>query len=199
MWTLVVDSGKHRGRQLKLKAETIIVGRSEEAQVRIGSADVSREHCTLRPTAQGVLVEDHGSRNGTLINDERITSQMLLAPGSTLTVGPMRFRLAKAVRVADRLSVPTLGSQKLSDDDIASWLTDDEIPLASDTTVVETESSTATDIESDTTELEPAPEPSRWVPPASKAKFDSVAEEAADIIRRHHQMLEAEAGPVGDE
>ncbi len=190
MWTLVVDSGKHVGRQLKLKAGKIIVGRSEEAQVRIGSADVSREHCTLRPTAEGVLVEDHGSRNGTLINDERITSQTLLTPGSILTVGPMRFRLAKAVRVADRLSVPPTGSQKLSDDDIANWLTDDEIPLASDTTVVGTESSTATDVESDTTELEPP----RWVPPASKAKFDSVAEEAADIIRRHQQMLEAEAG-----
>ena len=113
MWTLVVDSGKHRGRQVPLKGETIIIGRSEEAQVRIGSADVSREHCTLRPTASGVLVEDHGSRNGTLIDDERITAQVLLAAGSTLTVGPMRFRLANVDRSTDRFSASVVEAQKL--------------------------------------------------------------------------------------
>jgi len=194
MWVLVVDSGKHRGRQVQLKAETIVIGRSEDAHVRIGSADVSREHCTLRPTAHGVLVEDHGSRNGTLINDERIATEVLLAPGSTLTVGPMRFRLAKAVRASGRYNFSAEESQKLSDDDIASWLTDDAIPLASDTTVVESESSTVMGPAGD--ESEAGPQPKRWVPPPSKASFDSVAEEAADIIRRHYEMLKAEAGPA---
>ncbi|MGD9855838.1 MAG: FHA domain-containing protein [Planctomycetaceae bacterium] len=189
MWTLIVDSGKHRGRQVPLKAESIVVGRSEDAQIRISSADVSREHCTLRPTAHGVLVQDHGSRNGTLINEKQITTQVLMAPGSTLTVGPMRFRLAKAARTSGRFSLPAGGAQKLSDDDIASWLTDDNIPLTSDTTVIGGETSTATGTE----QAEAAPPPRRWVPPASKAKFDSVAEEAADIIRRHREMIKAEA------
>ncbi|MBX3437060.1 MAG: FHA domain-containing protein [Planctomycetaceae bacterium] len=192
MWTLVVDSGKHRGRQVQLKADTIVVGRSDDAQIRISSGEVSREHCTLLPTAHGVLVKDHGSRNGTLINDERITSQVLLAPGSTLTVGPMRFRLAKVVRTATRFSLPVEGMQKLSDDDIASWLTDDQIPLASDTTVIGGEAAATTGSESPAA----APAPKRWVPPASRAKFDSIAEEAADIIRRHREMLIAEAGPA---
>lgn len=192
MWVLVVDSGKHRGRQVQLKAETIVIGRSEDAHVRIGSADVSREHCTLRPTAHGVLVKDHGSRNGTLINEKRITTEVLLAPGSTLTVGPMRFRLAKAVRASGKFNFSAEGSQKLSDDDIASWLTDDAIPLASDTTVVENESSTVKGTPADSAAAAP-PEPRRWVPPPSKTSFDSVAEEAADIIRRHYEMLKAES------
>lgn len=192
MWVLVVDSGKHRGRQVQLKAESIVIGRGEDAQVRIGSADVSREHCTLRPTSQGVLVKDHGSRNGTLINDERITTEVLLAPGSTLTVGPMRFRLAKAVRPTSRFSFSSAEKQKLSDDDIATWLTDDAVPLNSDTTVVESESSTVMGEENATPE-EPQ-EPERWVPPPSKSSFDSIAEEAADIIRRHFEMVKAESG-----
>jgi pSer/pThr/pTyr-binding forkhead associated (FHA) protein len=187
MWVLVVDSGKHRGRQVQLKAEAIVVGRSEEAQVRIGSADVSREHCTLRPTAHGVLVQDHGSRNGTLINDERISTQVLLAPGSTLTVGPMRFRLAKVIRKVVRFSLPVEGEQKLSDDDIASWLTDDDIPVTSDTTVIGESPNHAEEVQ------QVPEEPRRWVPPPSKTRFDSVAEEASDIIRRHYEMLKAEA------
>jgi hypothetical protein len=187
MWVLVVDSGKHRGRHVQLKAETIVVGRSEEAHVRIGSADVSREHCTLRPTAHGVLVQDHGSRNGTLINDERISTQVLLAPGSTLTVGPMRFRLAKVTRKAVRFSLPSQGEQRLSDDDIASWLTDDDIPVTSDTTVI----GGAPDDAEDGKQI--PEEPRRWVPPPSKTRFDSIAEEAADLIRRHYEMLKAEA------
>lgn len=195
MWMLVVDSGKHRGRQVPLKAEAIIVGRGEDAQIRISSSDVSRAHCTLRPTAHGVLVEDHGSRNGTLINEQRITTQVLLAPGSTLTVGPMRFRLAKAARSTGRFSLPVGESQKLSDDDIASWLTDDSAPLASDTTVIGGESSTASGTESAPVSVPPR----RWVPPASKTKFDSVAEEAADIIRRHREMLKAEAAAAKTE
>ena len=58
MWSLVIDSGKHRGRQVKLTAGEVVIGRSETAQIRIGSAEVSREHCTLQPTKQGVLVKD---------------------------------------------------------------------------------------------------------------------------------------------
>lgn len=193
MWTLVIDTGKHRGREVKLKAKEIVIGRAEEAQIRIGSGEVSRQHCTLQPTKQGVLVTDHGSRNGTLVNDVRIETELLLTAGNTLTVGPMRFRLIEIPEIGKPTLRQPTGNQKLTDEEIADWLTDSGVPATADTTIVggpgavsEQES-----IAGEPTDQEPA-DPKRWVPPASKMRFESVAEEAADIIRRHHAMLKAE-------
>ncbi len=198
MWTLVIDTGKHRGRQVKLAAKEIVIGRAEEAQIRIGSGEVSREHCTLRPTKQGVLVKDHGSRNGTLINDVRIETEMLLASGNTLTVGPMRFRLMELPEGMKLASQRAAAEQKLSDDDIADWLTDSGSPGTGDTTVIGGPGMASDDSDTESHEGVHKPqapvEPKRWVPPASKTRFDSIAEEAADIIRRHKEMLAAEEG-----
>lgn len=196
MWALVIDTGKHRGRQVKLTTEEIVIGRSEQAQIRIGSGEVSREHCTLRPTSDGVLVHDHGSRNGTHVNDVRIETEMLLTAGNVLSVGPMRFRLVE-LSVGSKLKPrKPLDDQKLSDDDIAEWLTDNGTPGSGDTTIIESPATTRSGDKSEPDDAgsvaaEPA-EPKRWVPPASKTRFDSIAEEAADIIRRHRAMLKAE-------
>ncbi|MCA9077016.1 MAG: FHA domain-containing protein [Planctomycetaceae bacterium] len=193
MWTLVIDTGKHRGREVKLRAKEIVIGRAEEAQIRIGSGEVSRQHCTLQPFKEGVHVTDHGSRNGTLINDVRIESESLLTAGNTLTVGPMRFRLVEIPDIEKSVAPRPGGDQKLTDDDIADWLTDSGHPATGDTTIVGGlgPASTEEQDEEQIAEQEP-PVPKRWVPPASKMRFDSIAEEAADIIRRHREMLKAE-------
>lgn len=198
MWILIVDTGKHRGRQVKLPGERVVVGRGEEVQIRIGSADVSREHCTFVLSEAGVQLEDHGSRNGTLVNGTRVEGQCALSVGDTVTVGPMTFRLAQAgVPAAIRprggaapaaASPATSGGVKLSDDDIANWLTDYEIPVTGDTTVI-TGSAADSTHEGPALPATPPPPTGPQVPPPSKARFDSVAEEAADIIRRHRAYL----------
>src|SRR5690606_18078181 len=126
MWTLVVETGKHKGRKVKLATDRIVVGRAEDAQIRVGSTDVSRHHCELLPTAHGVLVNDLDSANGTLVNGEAITTEFLLAPGNTLTVGPMIFRLLPKVPAKVPLASSTnRADQGLSDDEITGWLTDE--------------------------------------------------------------------------
>lgn len=188
MWTLVVESGKHKGRKVKLTTDRVVVGRAEDAQIRVGSTDVSRHHCELLPTAQGVLVNDLGSANGTLVNDEAISTEFLLAPGNTLTVGPMVFRLLPKSSAKVSTAAPT--DQSLSDDEISGWLTDEIDKLQSDTTVV---GGPGQDTQAEDVEPAAAPEPSGpWVPPPGKASFESIADEAADIIRRHYEMLKAD-------
>jgi hypothetical protein len=191
MWTLVVETGKHKGRKVKLATDRIVVGRAEDAQIRVGSTDVSRHHCELLPTAHGVLVNDLGSANGTLVNGEAISTEFLLAPGNTLTVGPMIFRLLPKVPV--KVAAPSSAEradQGLSDDEISGWLTDEIDKLQSDTTVVGLGQDTQA--EGPSSVAAPVPkETGPWVPPPSRASFDSIAEEAVDIIRRHHEMIKA--------
>ena len=185
MWLLSVEAGKHKGRLVKLPAGRVVVGRGEDAQIRVGSSEVSRYHCELTPTAHGVLVNDLESVNGTLVNGEKITTEFLLAPGNTLTVGPLSFRLLpKAAEAKDRDA-----TGGLSDDEINDLLSGEIEMLQSDTTVIggraSQESADGDDV------AEPVEDPDPTVPPPSKMEFESVAEEAADIIRRHHEMVAA--------
>jgi pSer/pThr/pTyr-binding forkhead associated (FHA) protein len=187
MYVLVVQTGKYKGKRIKVAGPEVLVGRDDNAGVRIGSEDVSRQHCLLTPTAEGVLVRDLDSRNGTFIDSVPIGhgEDVLMRPGSSLTVGPMAFQLAVlgAKRPAAPRKEPDAGS--LSDDDISALLTEGDTSehlSASDTTIITGRAAAAADT-------------SLPIPPAVKKKeFKSVAEEAADIIRRYKEMLAAEQG-----
>lgn len=186
---LEIQTGKHKGRKVRLTQSEALVGRSESAKIRIASEDVSREHCVLVAQAEGVLVRDLGSRNGTFIDGKPVSGEKLLLPGGTLTVGPLTMQLLGApvadkprrsdVRVGGKSSV----DQSLSDDDIASWLSDDQPqdPATSDTAI----------------NLKTSSPPKAAQPPVPEAvprrkEFKSIAEEAQDIIRRHFEALAKE-------
>lgn len=192
---LEIQNGKHKGRKVKLAAQEVIVGRGEEARIRVASSDVSREHCILMPQPNGVIVRDLGSSNGTFVDGRPITGDKLLPFGGTLTVGPLTFLLLGGKDDPARKSGDVSVSGKsavddsLSDDEIASWLSSDELPSTdpspSDTTIIKN----------------PAPEASSTVEiptsavkaPPRKREFKTVAEEAQDIIRRHLEMQQSQS------
>ena len=167
MHSLIVQTGKHKGKKIVLPEREVIIGRDEVSFVRMTSSDVSRQHCSLTPTNKGLLVRDLGSQNGTIVNNVRIESETLLQPGDLLQVGPIQFELAGG-----------RPAKSAGDDDIFGWLSESdtatEFPNINDTTIVKV---------SQLTPAAPAPEP-------PKPKFKSVGEEARDIIRRHRESLE---------
>ena len=185
MWSLSVEAGKHQGRRVNLTGGRVVIGRAEDAQIRVGSTDVSRYHCELIPSEHGVLVNDLESVNGTLINGEKITTEFLLAPGNTLTVGPLSFRLLPKADDSKTRDVPG----GMSDDEISDLLSGEIATLQSDTTIVgaSPEESPENADEPPEPPVDTGPQP----PPPSKMEFESVAEEAADIIRRHYEMVAA--------
>jgi pSer/pThr/pTyr-binding forkhead associated (FHA) protein len=195
MFVLVVQSGKHVGRRVKLPPGDVIVGRDEESRVRIASSEVSREHCRLIVEPDHVRVIDLDSRNGTYVDGVPITGETVLNSGGTLTVGPMTFKLEggtgapvarKPAEVAVARTSEERAKQGLSDDDIASMLSDDFGAVsASDTTVHGEDSVLIGEIPS--ARLTPAPG-SR-----SRREFKSVAEEAREIIRLHRESLAAKS------
>lgn len=190
MHVLIIQSGKHKGKKVKLADPEVIIGRDEEAKIRVASSEVSRQHAILIPTAEGVLVRDLGSRNGTFVDGVPIQGEVLLRPGGSLSVGPLSFELAGADGVK-KPAPPKTGLKKpndpkLSDDDIASWLAEEGALASSDTTIV-----SSRDAEKPRSGAAEAP---RVEPPKKKKEFKSLAEEAADIIRRHRESLEESVG-----
>lgn len=86
---LIVVEGKASRKAVPLKLPTTI-GRSRQADVKVGHASVSRVHCQLYELDGALVVRDMGSLNGTFIDGVRIT-ECVLKPGDRLTVGPLTF------------------------------------------------------------------------------------------------------------
>ncbi len=180
MGKLIVQTGKLAGKQLAVPSKEVLIGRDEGCYIRMGSPEISRKHCSLRSTADGILVLDLGSSNGTLVNDVRISGPTVLKAGDQLRVGPAVF-LVDGPRPVQKL-----------DDDVVDWLNDGDSKtdmLSDDDTAIH---------RMPTAKSEPnptsPPSPSSHSSHKHKRVFKTVAEEAQYIIALYHeqQLLKAE-------
>jgi pSer/pThr/pTyr-binding forkhead associated (FHA) protein len=90
---LVVLAGAKEGLEIPLKKDKFLIGRAKECALRAGSEAISRRHCAIIRREKGWTVRDLGSRNGTYVNDERITKEVPIKDGDELRVGPLTFRV----------------------------------------------------------------------------------------------------------
>jgi len=81
----VQQSGRFVERQT-LKPGRLIVGRAEDADIRLNSPFVSRQHCQIITTADQCFVEDMGSTNGILVNGRRRRVHCLM-PEDRIVIG----------------------------------------------------------------------------------------------------------------
>jgi len=82
------------GRRLPLRTGENILGRDEEA-IQIDSPTVSRRHARILITGAEALLEDLGSKNGTFVRGEAVSTPVRLADGDEIRTGSvvMRFRI----------------------------------------------------------------------------------------------------------
>jgi type II secretory pathway predicted ATPase ExeA/septal ring factor EnvC (AmiA/AmiB activator) len=73
----------------------IMIGRSEDSELRLNSVFVSRHHALIFCTEQGVYIENLNSFNGTLVNSEKITRHDLRV-GDVVTIGDFEIRPKQA-------------------------------------------------------------------------------------------------------
>ena len=87
-YVLEIIEGPDAGRQIPLPEQPIELGREADVEIKLESDSlISRHHARLTPTADGVLVEDLDSSNGTFVDENQIYSPAVLSPGDRLTVG----------------------------------------------------------------------------------------------------------------
>lgn len=80
------------GRTYHLLAPTVI-GRAPECDICVDAPGLSRKHARLRPTLDGVVIEDLNSTNGSFLNGQRLTSGIARV-GDEIAFDQLRFRLA---------------------------------------------------------------------------------------------------------
>jgi predicted component of type VI protein secretion system len=70
----------------------VVIGRAAECDISVPADEMSRRHALVKPTPDGLAVEDQGSANGTFINNKRV-QQGFLRPGDELRLDAVRFML----------------------------------------------------------------------------------------------------------
>lgn len=85
---------------------TVVIGRAPDATIRIESGGVSRHHARIHVSGNEAHVEDLGSKNGTFVDGQPVTTSLLLQDGSEVRVGPVAFtfRVSSATGATETMS-----------------------------------------------------------------------------------------------
>jgi pSer/pThr/pTyr-binding forkhead associated (FHA) protein len=95
MWILQTDADGGDSMVFRIRAGAVkTVGRATGADFVVDAALVSRLHCRLTATDEGLEVKDLESTNGTFVNDKRVASASLAA-GDRLRVGRVELTVNK--------------------------------------------------------------------------------------------------------
>jgi diguanylate cyclase (GGDEF)-like protein len=96
---LVVQAGSRLGEMVRIGG-ALVLGRGTRASYRIDDAGISREHCSIARSGEGVFsLADLNSRNGTFVNGRRV-KQALLRNGDKIRIGAatvLKFTLADEI------------------------------------------------------------------------------------------------------
>jgi FHA domain len=83
---LVVTEGPSAGAELPLVG-ALTIGRDQGADLVLDDPGVSRNHARVTADAEGVVIEDLGSSNGTFVNGQALTAPQRLAEGDNIQLG----------------------------------------------------------------------------------------------------------------
>lgn len=121
--------GKQTGTLIPLNRQKFLIGREEDCQLRPNSDLVSRHHCVIAVDDFTVRIRDLGSTNGTFVNNQRITTQVVLKQGDLIRIGKLAFEMqirtiaavAQPKKVPEPIAIDyTLPSQHALDDQSSS-------------------------------------------------------------------------------
>ena len=137
---LKVAKGASAGKVFEVKVPQFIIGRSSGCQLRPQSDAISRKHCVIMVGEDSATIRDLKSRNGTIVNGDKIRGEHTLVCGDEIRVGPLHLEVVvldnKGAKVeasrkdeahADKPRVVTArGLGKADAENITDWLMDDE-------------------------------------------------------------------------
>ena len=175
MARFLVQNGRMKGQRVNLGPGSYLLGRDVQCQICVGSPRVSRLHCEFTVGLTDIAVRDVGSRYGTMVNGVVIDDSVQLKIGDIVDVGPMQLELittAPPPRAGS--SAPHVADESMVADSIVDWLKKEKKAYAATITI-----------------------PSHKPQDTPLRKFNNVAEEGADIIRRHFESLERKEPEVG--
>jgi two-component system, cell cycle response regulator len=84
---LIILAGDGLGEMHQLIGDEVVIGRAGRASVLLRDDGVSRVHAIVRRQGDTLTIEDMGSRNGTFLNGNRITTPTVVRDGDKIHIG----------------------------------------------------------------------------------------------------------------
>ncbi len=110
MSRLIVLAKHSSVRQINIEGPITTIGRAAANRLSIDSDKVSRHHAVIQRSGERYVLTDMGSRNGTYVNREKVSSRVL-RDGDAITVGDCEIRFLcsrRAMPRADSLRLLTI-------------------------------------------------------------------------------------------
>ena len=92
---VAVTEGPNAGARAELSQAPILIGRGQDAAIRLDDDYVSTRHARIALSGDQWFVEDLGSTNGTYVGQARITQPTTLTLGIQVRVGKTVLELRK--------------------------------------------------------------------------------------------------------
>jgi len=106
-------------RSIALTKPVMYIGRSSTCDIRLNFPVVSNRHCALIFDGTNWTIQDLNSRNGTRVNEIRVTTQVLHSGDTVSIAAKFRFTLEFDIAVERRRFIemsPEVGSILTGDD-----------------------------------------------------------------------------------
>jgi hypothetical protein len=99
LWLIV------EGRQIPLLNGANVIGRADDAAIRVDAPGLSRHHARIRVEDGRATLEDLGSKNGTHLDGRRLSTPEPLHDGSEIRVGgvALTFRIVSPASPTETL------------------------------------------------------------------------------------------------
>lgn len=111
--SLTVIAGPDQGNSFELPVgKTLVLGRGDQADIRVNDPAVSRTHFEASNQGDGLLVADRGSRSGLFVDGNKVETASVSA-GAVLQFGDTRMRVTVVGEPTMATAAPTIEEKPL--------------------------------------------------------------------------------------
>lgn len=112
MATLIVKvlTGPLKAKEWRFDRFPVVIGRSPESTLPIpGDEKISRAHARIRQVPRGFILEDLQSRNGTFLDEQRLTAPVPLTSSKVIRIGHTLLQIEPQGVAIEMVGLPTSG------------------------------------------------------------------------------------------
>jgi pSer/pThr/pTyr-binding forkhead associated (FHA) protein len=114
MWKLTIEDDEQKQTSLPLAHDEYGIGRVETNSIRLTDRNISRRHLVLLRNAEGWVVRDLQSYNGTYVNGNRVAGEMHVGHGDSVQLGDYRLELTDERKVPQPTLIMETSAQAMA-------------------------------------------------------------------------------------
>lgn len=119
--SLRIMNGKYAGQTLSI-TRSILIGRADDCELKVNIGGISRHHCRLELVDGRLFVRDLKSRNGTILNDEKVEGRREIFDGDRLRIETLEFEAHVPVEKIEKPAEEDIWAKDSSLDELLETL-----------------------------------------------------------------------------